>query len=454
MQNIFVFIFIFLSNFSFSLDKSSQNIINNNYLTLDLKVLNYIRKIISCFTDNSDAGETNWFLITKCMINETKGKEKELRDSLKTLSEYRGLIDLALDIFDTDGIIKKIVDFFIAKARNESVLIDNIFSLINRSDSTGAHLLDHIYEIVDKLEHNQLSNQFILKNISSIIRKFDAYEFYSRIRNNSKGFVIDLVEYFLNRTDSKAIHELIKNKSVGKLLDDIIFLFIDITVNFIDEAQTLRIIGDFLYSHTELLNLFKKVLLIDRVKKIIKEYFIYEDPLIKAIIDTVLEGGKECDLLFELFSNRTLIKGGEEIIINLSRNKDKKYVENNLGPYLKNVSDANKTYINNVVKSFMYIGKKLMTQEEFLNEVIKAGQNAFLEFFRKNNLTFNDVSPDCLELFKVIFFNEDFSWKSIFFRYLKKFLFDSPRNKDDFLDFDNCMDVTSTAIIIQNNITY
>ena len=40
MQNIFVFIFIFLSNFSFSLDKSSQNIINDNYLTLDLKVLN------------------------------------------------------------------------------------------------------------------------------------------------------------------------------------------------------------------------------------------------------------------------------------------------------------------------------------------------------------------------------------------------------------------------------
>ena len=40
MQNIFVFIFIFLSNFSFSLDKSSQNIINNNYLTLDLKAFN------------------------------------------------------------------------------------------------------------------------------------------------------------------------------------------------------------------------------------------------------------------------------------------------------------------------------------------------------------------------------------------------------------------------------
>ena len=456
MLYVFLFIFIFLSNFSCTLDDSPPITINNYLTTSDesKELSEYIASLYLCIKNYSNVNESKNYLIFKCIINETKRNEEHLKLLLQAVYSF----DLTYELFIiflqslNDTKIVKIFEFLREDIKNGSFVIDGIFSLLNHTDSYGKYLLDYVYNILDNLQHKQLGSENILKNISLIFQNFNVYDFYSSLKNQYPKFIINVIELFLEKSKEKAIYDIIRNNS-GDLHDEVIFLIMDVAVNFLNETKTIRIVGDFLYNHIEILDLFKKIIMNDGVKNIIRSYFKYQDKIINALLEEILKGGEIRDLIFEVFSHKELIKEGEELIINIYTNG--KYIENYLPPYLKKIHKENNTYLSRAVKGFMYIGKNLTGQVDFLNAVIKAGQKSLLEYFKINNLNFDGVSFECKELFNTIFFNKDpTTWKPIFFLYLKKFIFDSPRNKDDFLDFDNCMDIANTSLIIQNNISY
>ena len=55
------------------------------------------------------------------------------------------------------------------------------------------------------------------------------------------------------------------------------------------------------------------------------------------------------------------------------------------------------------------------------------------------NFTSYNFTNDCIELLNYTYFNDTNKDKSLFSLYLQKYLFDSSRNKGNFLPFDNCM---------------
>ena len=455
MPHLFLLIFIFLLNFPCFLDNSSPNILNN-YLSEE-NPGNFIFSIVKCISEYIEVDNNKSLLIPKCIINQTKGNEGSLIYILKHLEDYEFFIFLAVESIDKNGITKKIFDVLKKDANNGSVLIDSLYSILNETDKYGSKILDYVYRILEELQFDNAKRDYILKNASLIFQNFNTSKFYNHIKENHPKVLIDLiVAIFENAHGTQKIYEIIRNNS-RELHDEVIFLFIDVIINFIEEDKSLRIIGDFLYNHhPEALGLFKLLMMEDQFKGIINDYFNYEDIIIKEIIKALLGGGEIYELFFEVFQNRELLKEGIEIVINFKKNK--LYVENNLAIYLKNISIVNGSYIPRIVNSFMNITKNLNGQEGFWDIIISAAQRSLHEFFDDRNALKFNISESCIELFEDTFFNNNTNWKEVLLFYLKKFIFASPRNKGDFLDFDNCMDLTNYSdvkdIYEKNNMSY
>ena len=455
MSYIYLFIFVFLSNISCFLDNSFQNINNINYSTPVSDMYAYLRILFECPEKfSNESAPIKGSLITKCMINETIGNEKHLIDLIKALAESNMIYSMIIEGYikpnDESGIVLKIVNYLKDDINNGSVLTDMLYLCLNQTDSSGNHLLNYIYNIVDELQNNESFSQHVLKNISFIFNNFDTIEVYNYMKNNSPDFIIDLVETFLENTiNVKATYEIIKNKSYeidksGDLHHQIIFLIFDVMINFMYEDKAIRLLGDFLYNHMNAIELFKTLLLNKRFQKIVKDYFNFQDNIIDTIINSLFEGGKVYDVFFELFSIRELIKDGAELILNI---KNGTYIEKYLPTYLKNISNNDSTLINRILEGVMIITKKLNSDTVFLDRAYSALQSTVLDYLYKRNVTEFNISNECRELFKQTFFNESSDWNQILLFYVKKFVFDSPRNKGDFLDFDNCLDIANDSAI-------
>ena len=153
MPRFFFIVFIYLINFSCFLDYSSPSIINN-YLSSDTKIEEEIKKygkeIFSCVKENYSAhNKSIGYLISKCIIKGTKGNEKILRDFLKNINNYDEIINKLNNFislfFGENEIMKLLINFFREKAKNESDFIDELYSLINHTDSKNQSLLDYVY---------------------------------------------------------------------------------------------------------------------------------------------------------------------------------------------------------------------------------------------------------------------------------------------------------------------
>ena len=216
----------------------------------DGEILIYELQIFLCVKENYSAyNKSKGYLIAKCIINETKGNEELLRDALKNINKYDEIINFCIRyFFDKNEIMKLLINFFREKAKNESDFIDELYSLINHTDSKNQSLLDYVYNILDDFEYKRFKRGNILKDISLMIKNFNAYNFYTRLKNKSHEFVINMVEHILENTPEIGIYNTIKNSS-GKYHDEIIFLILDVAANFINEAETIRIIGNFLYKN-------------------------------------------------------------------------------------------------------------------------------------------------------------------------------------------------------------
>ena len=169
MSYIYLFIFVFLSNISCFLDNSFQNINNINYSAPVSDMFAYLTILFECPKKfSNESAPIKGSLITKCMINETIGNEKHLIDLIKELAEndliYSMIIDGYIKPNDESGIVLKIVNYLKDDINNGSVLTDMLYLCLNQTDSSGNHLLNYIYNIVNDFPNNDIKMGYILRN--------------------------------------------------------------------------------------------------------------------------------------------------------------------------------------------------------------------------------------------------------------------------------------------------
>ena len=164
MPHFFLLIFIFLSNFSCFLDNSSPNIINN-YLS-EADPFSYLISVAECVEKYVKVDKNQGILIPRCIINKTRGNEESFINFLKNLEKFEGIFSFIIQNYDTNGIMRKIFNFFIDDAKNGSVITDGLYSILNATDSSEKKFLDYVYNILDEMLVDNAKSEYIIKNAS------------------------------------------------------------------------------------------------------------------------------------------------------------------------------------------------------------------------------------------------------------------------------------------------
>ena len=74
------------------------------------------------------------------------------------------IIDGYIKPNDESGIVLKIVNYLKDDINNGSVLTDMLYLCLNQTDSSGNHLLNYIYNIVNDFPNNDIKMGYILRN--------------------------------------------------------------------------------------------------------------------------------------------------------------------------------------------------------------------------------------------------------------------------------------------------
>ena len=453
-MRIFALLLFIINFFVFSCSPSNSPMINRtNYFSEDEPDDDYISKVINCFRGYDNSSNTSSRILGKCLINATRNNVEDLYNLLIEEGTYT-LIEFMLKNYDTSGKILKYLEVLHESASTkEKVLINYIYLSLNHSDSYGLHLLDYMYSIIEEVEKGDLNHKNILNNISYLFQEFEINNIYDYLKENHTELLPELVEMFLSSTQNfEEIYRLITEDFLKDYKNQTIILIIDILSTFNDSDKTLKKLGEFFKHNNGALPGLKRLMLYEKFSNILKELFSYynQNNFLDAITETLIQNSETLDLFFELANKSELIDPGFDLIINI---KDMNYLTETVPAFLVNASKLIDNFSRRLMRSFMFVSGNLNGKKQLLDAVIDEVKKGLIKFFEAQGMADYNITQDCLDLFNNTFFNSDSSWNPIFLLYFKKFIFDSPRKKGDFLAFDNCMEITNDDVI-QGNLTY
>jgi hypothetical protein len=410
--------------------------------------------VLGCLTNSNSSNNESGFILGKCLINVTKNDVEGFYQFLQKPENYY-LIYAGIQQIDKDGRLYKIFEVLQKSAfTEEKVLLKYIYNSLNHSDSNGLYLLDYMYSIIDDIQTgNIINHKNTLNTISFLFQEFDIISIYEYLKENNPSILPELVGLFLAQTENfEEIYRAIREDFLKDYVNETVILIIDVISTFNDSDKTLTAIGEYFKNYPGVIPGMKKLMTYEKFSNIFKELFSYynENNILDAITETLVQNKESLDLFFELANHSDLIDEGVSIVKNI---KDMNQLIKIVPPFLAKVSAKIKDFVPSVIRSFMYVAGNLNGKRQFMDIVVEGLKKGLLSFFESQGLHSYNITQECLSLFNNTFFNMDSSWNKIFLLYFKKFIFDSPRKKGDFLAFDNCMDITN-AENIQNNITY
>ena len=463
MSFSFIFLFQFLLSIKFLpvfcpdsdiLSNNNKKIDNNINIKYYLSEDSFPNSLFVCFQKYSQISN---FQTAKCLINATKDDIQTVIQILKMEGMYY-IIMPVLEGYDPTGKIRHIFQILKESVEKNDGLMDMLNITLTHSDNLNLTLLDYMYNIIDAVENNRTSDpSSILKTVSMLFKEFYIDDIYSYIKANHPELLFDLVEMFVGSTPTfKEIYKEIF-EHMGPFKNETMILIIDILSNYGDRKETIRIIGNFLKNNTQTFDGIKKLLKSEYFGRLFSQLMVYNGDILNAIRDTIIEREELVNLFFDLFfiaENTSIIDDTIELFANIN---DIEYVNQNLPLILKDISLLNNSLIEQLADGFMYVAGYLQGKQQLMNMMTASIQDALGEFFKNyQNVSSLEISEECNYLFANTFFRYNSNntvWNELFMSYLKKFVFDSPINKGDFLGFDNCM-LAEGVDIGDNNRTY
>jgi len=451
-MKIFTLLLFIINILAFSC--SSLNSPRNNRTNYLSDEITFVSGMLLCFQNYNSSNNESGFILSKCLINLTRNDVEGFYQFFKN-PDYYNLIFMGLNQFDKDGRLEKIFKVLQGSAlTEEKVLINHIYNSLKHSDSNGTYLLDYMYSIIDDVQTgNIINHKNTLNTISFLFQEFDIISIYEYLKENNTSILPELVGLFLAQTENfEEIYRAIREDFLKDYINETVILIIDVISTFNDSDKTLTAIGEYFKNYPGVIPGMKKLMTYEKFSNILKELFSYynENTILDAITETMVQNSESLDLFFELANHSDLIDEGVSIVKNI---KDMNQLIKIVPPFLAKASTKIKDFAPSVIRSFMYVAGNLNGKRQFMDIVVEGLKKGLLSFFESQGLHSYNITQECLSLFNNTFFNMDSSWNKIFLLYFKKFIFDSPRKKGDFLAFDNCMDITN-AENIQNNITY
>ena len=378
----------------------------NNYYNLTIEFLNIIRDYPDNFTIFINCVNDSW--------------NTYVRDLIINKTEYSFLIPMIEDILTnkSNTFINDVLDILKNNSSNISILIDsmiNIIDLFKNNNSLLYSLLENLEKILNFSGVDKLSNYFLhhngeVFNLTKLILKKTKFNLLFQ------SFKDILWEY--KNATQRFLFDIIKNYSNNSKLSEIIVGYIDeynssLIENFtqkLTNKSTLESISKLFKLKNKNLDKTIKALIISQEVVKFFIYLIRNKKIIPYFID-----------FFKHFQNAEYILEKYPEIIKELYTFDK----NEVDEFLKVSARALDIFISSEgLKSYLTNNATLVLKEIFYSHGIK---------FNKT------ISKSCSNLFENIFFNNDTNTTNFKNFYFKKLIFQSSKNKNDFLSYENCL---------------
>ena len=315
--------------------------------------------------------------LTKCFINETRNDIESFIGLLKNSSMYPTLKNIT-----KNEAIKAILSVLEDSVKNNGTLVDYLHEALKYKDNSSLTLFDYLENILNNLNTQPFNYDNIIGNISKIL---------------VMERVIDIIYYFIEHNES---------------------LFFGIIQTFSENFNRTELINAIAKIVKNKKDIIQTLLKNEKFKTILKKLLRKQNNLLSILISIFLDKKEILKIFFDLPNFSELVENIKMMFININNIK---YIRATLMPFLYSILFSSN------------IGRDV--REVFLNDF----QNLLRNFFVNKGINAYNLSLDCKNLFINAFF-ENKETKEYTLKYLKKFIFDSPMNKGDFMAFDNCLD--------------
>ena len=182
----------------------------------------------------------------------------------------------------------------------------------------------------------------------------------------------------------------------------------------------------------------KKLIKEEHFKKIVNDALTNPNPLMKALKGIIFEREEALDLVFQLLNDTEIIDEGSQLIINISNHN---FIYENLPSFIQHIVKKNESILFKFVRNMMYVAADFKGKSEFIKGIKNDIKISIIKFIDSRNINYYNISEDCTNLIQNIFLNTENNtiWDETVYKYIRKFIFDSPINKGDFMAYDNCL---------------
>ena len=418
-------IFLFLiKQFSFSLVNAQKYNSNPG---------NYLKNILSCIENYSNYSNVS---LAQCIINETRNDTESFIDLLKNKNSYSMLKGIV-----KSEIMKNILSILEESVKKNGTLVENIHKAVKFKDDSQKTIFDYLDNIIANLNITPINYDIIFGNISRILQIEGIQNISIYLMNNNMSVFFDIFKMLIPNDPhlKDVVGAFMNNTSVQENRSDIIRFIFNLLINYNNKAKALNLIREFLNNKTAMI---KDLLNDTNFKEAIKKLLFEEKNFINYIIYTILDKEE----IIARFLDQDLLKKIMDLLIHLDNST---YIIDNLPLFLIDIKKKAKNFLPNFLR-YILLGSPKYFGREF---VLGIYQNGLRDFFISHDIYDYNIRNECIDLFRDSFF-KDSNMTEFTVKYVRKFVFDSPMNKGDFMAFDNCLEEVKTQGNNSGNLNY
>ena len=424
----FISFLFLLGIFSFSSLKYEVTDINNNSES------SFLSDIVSCYDDYFGTNQTKFI---KCFTNAIKNDKDGFIKTLNSTVTYAVIKELFFPLFNISEELKQFVNILEESVINKTHLIDYIKEAIYYKDDKGLDLFDYANYFIDR-KYEGKSNPEIINVISMIIRNEGVDKIINYFMFYYPNYIIDLISIVLiNLRFQDFYYEILDY--LGDYKVQIVTLLIDLFKNFNNTEVNIRRIAKFFKENKDSYPGLRKLLKSQMFNEFFQVVLKYDNEIVNTMKNILFEKDEVLDLFFDIISHTEIIDDFAEILINYGNITHMYY---NVPSFLKRLSKYNSNYVTRILDSSIYFSK-ILYGEEFLGMFVNEVQDTIKRFFYELDVESFGISQECRDLFNHTIYDYNSAWNKLLFLYSKKFLFDSPRNRGDFMSYENCLQPTN-----------
>ena len=396
----------------------------------------YFGGVKKCFENDTRANNT---LFAKCLITEVKKLEPYFYLIQIFKSEWVYSIirtNLSID----DEFLLAILDVFETSAKNNTGLVDYINEALTSKDSeTNLSIFDFMENLIDNLSIEPLNYEYIFGNLSKISQIKGVNSTFYYFFNNYNELFFKFINDTFSKNKNSQIYQIynITTKYLGKHKKVIIPFLFEFIRKFLNRTEVITLVGEFLKENKDKYDSLKELLKDDYFKELLKIWFGDEKySILLSIKDIILYKEEALNLFFDLLQDEEIIDQEMGILKNFENNT---YLYKNVPLLLEKIRNKSQDYLLSFIKNLMYVSSEYYGRDKLTIEALSKVQFSIRNIFNEKNIDSYNISWECRFLYLNTFLENVEAFEYVL-KFVRKFIFDSPMNKGDFMAFDNCLD--------------